>query len=399
MYTAVIDSGIYVNGELEGKVTNRIEFLGGNERKRNGEWQEFIHGTTCAEIISGICPQVKFIDLRAMCRDGTTQINKLLEALDWCLFNKIKLIHLSLGTINYFDIKLLENKIRKLRYQDTMIVAAYHNLDIRTYPAALPGVFGVRQDRKGILEENQFLFQAQEGYNYENTIVAHWRGEAGNKPANSYAAPVITGYVAKLLAVNKNVDFHTALESLKRIGKSDKQYPDEIQNVIQSSNVELKIPVIAGEGLCHKELQILADWFENEGYQVLLLQEQLTAPNAIPMDYYAGKGVSLEHILHTVDKVYEPDIIFLDFNLRKIAGESEETVSIGEVEEPKDTLIDMYISYSYDMHTYVETCDIYPIRHFAGPDNKLKYKATAIGLRERVRGLNGICGIICRYFE
>ena len=32
---------------------------------------------------------------------GTTQITVLLEALEWCIQNKIKLIHMSLGTINY----------------------------------------------------------------------------------------------------------------------------------------------------------------------------------------------------------------------------------------------------------------------------------------------------------
>lgn len=138
-------------------------------------------------------------DLNVTDSAGTTQITVLLEALEWCIQNKIKLIHMSLGTINYFDIKPLWIQIKRLLDADAIIVAAYHNRNIKTYPAAYPGVFGVRQDRYGLLGNGQILFQEQKGYNIENSIIANFSWNGIVNQANSYAAPVVTGHIATYL--------------------------------------------------------------------------------------------------------------------------------------------------------------------------------------------------------
>lgn len=48
---------------------------------------------------------------------------------------------------------------KRLLDADAIIVAAYHNRNIKTYPAAYPGVFGVRQDRYGLWEMVKFCFK------------------------------------------------------------------------------------------------------------------------------------------------------------------------------------------------------------------------------------------------
>ena len=63
------------------------------------------------------------------------RFNRLLDALDWCIANKVRLLHMSLGTRNYFDVKELEGRIARLTKGGTIIVAAYHNSNMRTYPA------------------------------------------------------------------------------------------------------------------------------------------------------------------------------------------------------------------------------------------------------------------------
>lgn len=374
---AVIDSGIYEEGVLNGRISTRVDFFAGDQKKMWGRHRRSscIHGTNCAKIICGICPDAYFLDLTAMEPDGTTELSKLLEALDWCAQQGVKLIHLSLGTVNYFDIKPLEERVRSLLDQDVIIVAAYHNRNIRTYPAAFPGVFGVRQDRKGILEDNQFLFQKLADYGRENSIVAHWWGGDGDQRSNSYAAPVITGYSAKVLCENQNAGIDTVLEYLERNAATGREYQDKIECVIPKTDMRngrrsflaendesLEIPVIAGRG-CRIEMQMLADEFEGKGFQSLLLQEKVAVSGAIPMEYYGGKERPLGQILHTVEVIYKPDIIFLDYL-------SEKTCSDAEKSE-----IDMFISFDSGAYTI-----------------------TANGLRRTAGKAEEIGSIICRYF-
>ncbi len=373
---AIIDGGILDVGILKNKVNKKIKFLIEDESKdfvQNGQLA-FVHGTTCAKIINRICPNAYFTDLMVMQRDGTTEISKLLEALDWCLNHEVKLIHLSLGTVNYFDVGPLEECVRTLLENNVIIVAAYNNYNIRTYPAAFEGVFGVRQDRIGILNNNQFLFQSQPDYGRENSIVAHWWGSDGRQRANSYAAPVITGYAAKALCENIDADFYAVLEFLEKNAVLDRQYQYYIESVIHKSkngnmgnDIENKesvnIPVIAGERVCCRTMQMLVKKFESEGFQVLLLQEGSTDIETIPMEYYGGKDVPLARILYTVNIIYKPDIIFLNFLYENTYGETEKSE------------IDMLISHDFNIYTI-----------------------TAKGLLKTVQAPMEIYDIICRYF-
>lgn len=355
---AIIDGGILDSDVLKGKVDTTIKFLAEDNNKISikRRQQAYVHGTTCAEIISEICPNAHFLDLMVMQQDGTTKISKLLEALDWCLNHEIKLIHLSLGTVNYFDIKLLEEPVRRLLKKNVIIVAAYNNYNIRTYPAAFPGVFGVRQDREGILDSKQFLFQDQPGYEPENSIVAHWWGSDGKQRANSYAAPVITGYIARALYKNKDADFHDVIKYLEKNAAMDKVYQHNIENVIYRcgdltgkyrNHIEKKesvnIPVIAGERICRKTMRMLVKEFDYKGFEALLLQEGSADTGDIPIEYYGGRNIPLGDILYTVDHIYKPDIIFLNFLSEIVYKETEKSE------------IDMFIS--QDRDTYVITAN------------------------------------------
>ena len=79
--TAIVDGGISDSDILRGKVDSKIQFLTEDVKKRSISNRQLasVHGTTCAEIISEICPDTHFLDLMVMQQDGTTKISKLLE--------------------------------------------------------------------------------------------------------------------------------------------------------------------------------------------------------------------------------------------------------------------------------------------------------------------------------
>lgn len=306
---ALIDTGIYEAENLKGKVIDKISFLLSHYEPRGNYATE--HGTTCAEIIQSVCTQTRFWDLQILQEDGTTSVQTLSESLEWCIKHKVKLIHLSLGTINYFDIKVLKEPILKLLKQDAIVVAAYHNMNIKSYPAFFPGVFGVRQDRVGILNQSQFIIQKQEGIKAENSLIAHWWEKEEGKHSNSYAAPVITGHIACFLKDNPEAKFGEVLNFLEDQAIKNVSIKDSVQSVFNTKG-EIEIPVIAGVDLPCDTMKTLVDWFKTEGYQTVLLQEKTTDYEAIPLEYYGGKSNSLKQILYTVDQIYRSDIIFID---------------------------------------------------------------------------------------
>lgn len=226
---ALIDNGIpyHMRNNRNQRIVHK-SFLASKCDPSEYKDDKSFHGAVCAGIIANICSDTEFWDLGVTDSAGTTQITVLLEALEWCVQNKIKLIHMSLGTINYFDIKPLWIQIKRLLDADAIVVAAYHNRNIKTFPAAFPGVFGVRQDRYGFLENGQILFQEQKGYNIENSIVANlsWNGIINQ--ANSYAAPVVTGHIATYLNRKPAAGFDDVMRFLMTIAMHKSGYPDTL---------------------------------------------------------------------------------------------------------------------------------------------------------------------------
>ena len=100
MKIAIIDGGILCQDDLKNKILKK--------RTKSA----LIHGTTCARIIAEMNPKIEIYDLSIMYSDGFSNMRVLLKALEWCIQNQVKFIHMSIGTINYFDIEPLEKCVK-----------------------------------------------------------------------------------------------------------------------------------------------------------------------------------------------------------------------------------------------------------------------------------------------
>lgn len=112
---ALIDNGIpyHMRNNRNQRIVHK-SFLASKCDPSEYKDDKSFHGAVCVGIITSICSDIELWDLNVTDSAGTTQITVLLEALEWCIQNKIKLIHMSLGTINYFDIKPLWIQIKRL---------------------------------------------------------------------------------------------------------------------------------------------------------------------------------------------------------------------------------------------------------------------------------------------
>lgn len=311
MKIALVDNGICETKNLKNKILKRVDFNSNVDTINILRITE--HGTRCAEIINRIYSQSQFIDLKIIGADGSAHINKLLEALEWCEKESVKLIHLSLGTISYFDIDKVMKAVKKLIQKEIIIVAAYHNKNLITYPAAFKHVFGVRQDRENVLKDGEYMFQKLDHYNQENCIVAHCKREDNINLANSYAAPIITGHIAKFLDKNLKATFVDVLNYLDENAKINTVYFDRIKKLVDM-DTPINTPVIFFENFNYAEKKRILDLFRQDGYYPLMLIEgDAVFLDTIPMQYYRTEEDNIRKILYTVDMTYNPDIILIDY--------------------------------------------------------------------------------------
>ena len=311
MKIALVDNGICETKNLKNKILKRVDFNSNVDTINILRITE--HGTRCAEIINRIYSQSQFIDLKIIGADGSAHINKLLEALEWCEKESVKLIHLSLGTISYFDIDKVMKAVKKLIQKEIIIVAAYHNKNLITYPAAFKHVFGVRQDRENVLKDGEYMFQKLDHYNQENCIVAHCKREDNINLANSYAAPIITGHIAKFLDKNLKATFVDVLNYLDENAKKNTVYFDRIKKLVDM-DTPINTPVIFFENFNYAEKKRILDLFRQDGYYPLMLIEgDAVFLDTIPMQYYRTEEDNIRKILYTVDMTYNPDIILIDY--------------------------------------------------------------------------------------
>ncbi|HZQ27189.1 MAG TPA: S8 family peptidase, partial [Acidimicrobiales bacterium] len=106
---AVIDTGVDVTGDLAGRVIHAEDFSGENAPLQDN----FGHGTFVAGLIagtgaasggkvSGMAPGAGIVSVKIAGRDGSTNMYRLLAALEWVATNKdaygIRVLNLSLGS-------------------------------------------------------------------------------------------------------------------------------------------------------------------------------------------------------------------------------------------------------------------------------------------------------------
>lgn len=179
--------------------------------KRDRIWTS--HGTNCACIIQmyagSDCP-VEFVSV-GIFRDWTlqTSIKQLIAALEWCYEQKVPIIHMSVGTTRSADFSSIRRIVRKMQGRGQVLVAALSNENKYTVPACLKGVLGVKANKNGrnglhLLTQKEGIYSyltrngdCRIGYIQYEATAEHILSDITTEPYNSYAAPVVTGIIAK----------------------------------------------------------------------------------------------------------------------------------------------------------------------------------------------------------
>lgn len=205
---AIVDTGI-------DRLHKDLKVVGGVNTVNHGKTfhDDNGHGTHVAGIVAalnnslgvvGIAPNVLLYGVKVLNKYGSGYLSDVIEGLQWCITNKMRVINMSLGTD--FDSSSFKTAIAKVAKAGITMVAAAGNSgcsgDTVTYPAKYPEVIAVT----AIDETNSFAGFSSCGPSVDLTapgvaIYSTYKGNAyATLSGTSMAAPHVAGTCALVLA-------------------------------------------------------------------------------------------------------------------------------------------------------------------------------------------------------
>lgn len=216
---AIIDNGInerFIKSELEQSIV--IDEMGiCIVDTKNIDQQQFQHGTNCAMILEKYCSDCHLISIRILDENGRGAIKSIYPALEWCYKNQIRLINLSLGTVDFRDCEKLKALVNECAAKGMIIISATANSGFVSYPASFTNVIGVATTNSPLSYSKDYMQMGIDSIVPSEHMVKMCDKEIKTSLSNSYAAPYICALIANKLSNNKTLD----IVKLKRYAKEE----------------------------------------------------------------------------------------------------------------------------------------------------------------------------------
>ncbi len=203
---AVVDSGIdathpAIGGRVGGQVAI-VEDHGSFVPDRSPHGDDYGHGTACAGIIRSLAPECELYSVKVLGRGLSGRGRAFAAGLRWAIENGMRVCNLSLGTTHKEFYGVLHELADLAYFRNVVLVTAANNLPLASYPSVYASVISVAAHDEG--DPYRFYYNPSPPVEFGapgvEVRVAWLDGAWLTGTGNSYAAPHITGIVAKILA-------------------------------------------------------------------------------------------------------------------------------------------------------------------------------------------------------
>lgn len=210
---AVVDSGIdaahpavgtvsdYVAVERDDAAESGVRFVPGEHDDLYG------HGTACAAIIRELAPHVELISVRVLGEELKGSAAAFASGLEWCIDHRVDIVNLSMSTASDRWAEAFWDLVDAAAFANVLVVSAMNNERKRTIPSELAGVFSVACG-PGVDRERIWCNPsgpAEWGAAGIDVDVAWLGGASIRTTGNSFAAPVVTGHLARIRGAHPGV--------------------------------------------------------------------------------------------------------------------------------------------------------------------------------------------------
>jgi subtilisin len=204
---AVIDSGIdQEHPAVGGRVVGYVAITDGplgllHDTEPHGD--SYGHGTACAGIIRSLAPECELYSVKVLGERLTGRGTTFAAGLQWAIENGMDVCNLSMGTTKKNFFGLLHNLVDRSYFQRTMLVTAANNMPVPSFPSLYASVISVAS-HEGAHDPYLFYYNPSPPVEFGapgiEVRVAWAEGGWITATGNSFAAPHLTGIVARILS-------------------------------------------------------------------------------------------------------------------------------------------------------------------------------------------------------
>lgn len=271
---AIIDTGIDLEHEyLKENIIGGIAFeCKDNYIISSDEYRDYNgHGTACASIIKREFNDVELFSIKALDKNGKTNIQVLEEALKYTLKTDIRIINLSLSVIDSQMVNDLYKICTSLSNNGKIIICSLANVLEKSYPAVFDNVIGV----KGFILNSEDSFWYNKDYDIQcimdnNLHLAAYPNNSYRLfgKSNSQAAAKLTGKVANIISKNPNMGFFELQNKLEEISVKSSWIKNDLYR--NKKNLEFNPKLYSNDNkLIIKLSNLLSNIFDIEDIKIL----------------------------------------------------------------------------------------------------------------------------------
>lgn len=205
---AIVDSGVEgdhpaIGGALRRSV--RVELDGEDATIVDDQAVDVVgHGTACGSVIHALAPDAELLSVRVLGPDNRGKGAAFAAGLEWAIEQGAQIINLSLSSRSEALFGVFHDLADRAYFADTLLVCAANNVPVASYPSLFASVVSVAAH--DVRDPAVWFYNPAPPVEFGAfglDVEVAWKG-GGRIVAtgNSFAAPHIAGYAARIRAAH-----------------------------------------------------------------------------------------------------------------------------------------------------------------------------------------------------